>query len=72
MLNACIIEGPQLVTRCGMETAVLVPIQLWVHLHPEDYPSLKELLLAPEPRTDSLVPERTKYPSRPPNLLMID
>jgi len=28
-LDACLVEGPQMVTRRGAEAAVLVPVQEW-------------------------------------------
>ena len=31
-LDACLTEGPQMVTRRGTEAAVLVPIQAWRRL----------------------------------------
>ncbi len=56
MLDACAIEGPQLVTRRGAEAAVLVPIEEWRRMK-ADTPSLKDLLLSNEPRGDlSLLP----------------
>jgi prevent-host-death family protein len=58
LLDACQREGPQLVSRRGTETAVLVPIEQWRRLQAAARPSLKELLLAPDARTDSLVPPR--------------
>ena len=51
-------EGPQIVTRRGVETAVLVPIDEWRRLTQKSRPSLKELLLAPEPRFEDIVPPR--------------
>ncbi len=57
-LEASLREGPQVVTRRGVETAVLVPIDQWRRLERTARPSLKELLLAREPRTESLVPPR--------------
>ena len=42
----------------GVEAAVLVPIELWRRLEANARPSLKDLLLAPEARTDALVPPR--------------
>ncbi len=51
-------EGPQVVTRRGREAAVLVPIEQWRQLQAAARPSLKELLLAPEARTELLVPPR--------------
>lgn len=58
LLDACQREGPQLVSRRGTETAVLVPIEQWRRLQAAARPSLKEPLLAPDARTDSLVPPR--------------
>lgn len=49
-LAASVLEGPQLVTKRGVETAVLVPISEWRSLQRAARPGLKELLLAPEPR----------------------
>lgn len=60
LLDACISEGPQVVTRRGTETAVLVPIDEWRRLQAAARPSLKQLLLADSARTDMLIPERGK------------
>ncbi|MDK9702774.1 MAG: type II toxin-antitoxin system Phd/YefM family antitoxin [Sulfuritalea sp.] len=46
LLDACVSEGPQVVTRRGVETAVLVPIADWKRLRGSARPSLKELLLS--------------------------
>ncbi|MCE2433956.1 MAG: type II toxin-antitoxin system Phd/YefM family antitoxin [Candidatus Latescibacteria bacterium] len=54
LLKTGLAEGPQIVTRRGVETAVLVPIDQWRRLEKMSSPNLKELLLAPEARTDSL------------------
>jgi antitoxin Phd len=51
-------EGPQVVTRRGRDAAVLVPIEQWRRLQAASRPSLKDLLLAPEARTERLVPPR--------------
>jgi len=64
-LNATIKKGPQVVTRRGVKTAVLVPIEEWERLQKAARPSLKDWLLAPEPRFDKLIPERRKWRSRP-------
>lgn len=58
LLDACQRDGPQVVSRRGTETAVLVPIAQWRNLQAAAHPSLKELLLAPEARTEMLVPAR--------------
>jgi antitoxin Phd len=57
-LDACLAEGPQMVTRRGSEAAVLVPVQEWRRLQSAARPSLKQLLLAEQTRTDLLVPTR--------------
>lgn len=57
-LDTTLKEGPQIVTRHGVETAILVPIAEWQRLQQENQPTLKDLLLAPEPRFDNLVPRR--------------
>ena len=54
-LNATIKKGPQVVTRRGIETAVLVPIEEWNRLQKSARPGLKALLLAPEARFENLI-----------------
>jgi prevent-host-death family protein len=49
-------DGPQIVTKRGIETAVLVPIEEWRRLQQRARPTLKELLLAPEPRFQGGLP----------------
>jgi len=51
-LDACIAEGPQMVTKRGAETAVLVPVDVWRRLQASAKPSLKQLLLSDAGRTD--------------------
>lgn len=69
MLNACLTDGPQLVTRRGVEEAVLVAVDEWRRLQREARPSLKELLLSPDARTDVLVPARAGVNRRRPAAL---
>ncbi|MES2186951.1 MAG: type II toxin-antitoxin system Phd/YefM family antitoxin [Pseudomonadota bacterium] len=57
-LDACLADGPQMVTRRGAEAAVLVPAEQWRRLHAAARPSLKELLLSDVARTEFLVPTR--------------
>jgi prevent-host-death family protein len=57
-LDAAVKNGPQVVTRRGIETAVLVPIGEWNRLQRATRPSLKALLLAPEAHFENLIPER--------------
>lgn len=57
-LDACLQEGPQMVTRRGTEAAVLVPVQEWRRLQSAARPSLKQLLLSEQARGDLIVPGR--------------
>lgn len=65
LLDTCVTDGPQLVTRRGIDTAVLVPIDEWRRLQATARPSLKQLLLAEDARTHRLVPEHGKARRRP-------
>lgn len=58
MLDACVAEGPQMVTRRGAEAAVLVPVDDWRRLTVAARPSLKALLLAEDARAELLLPGR--------------
>jgi antitoxin Phd len=64
-LDTTIKKGPQIVTRRGIETAVLVRIAEWERLQKAARPSLKDLLLAPEPRFENIIPKRRAWRSRP-------
>lgn len=57
-LDACLLEGPQMVTRRGAEAAVLVPVQEWRRLQSAARPSLKQLLLSDHGRVDMTLPAR--------------
>lgn len=61
LLAASLADGPQIVTKRGVETAVLVSMETWQHLQALARPSLKDLLLAPEARTETLTPTRRPY-----------
>jgi antitoxin Phd len=63
-LEACISEGPQMVTKRGTEAAVLVPVEEWRRLSAAARPSLKQLLLDDAARTDLLVPPRGAHRRR--------
>lgn len=65
LLDATIKKGTQVVTRRGVETAVLVPIEEWERLQKTARPSLKQLLLAPEPRFDDIAGRRRVWRRRP-------
>lgn len=57
-LEACMSEGPQMVTKRGAEAAVLVPVDVWRRLQNAARPSLKQLLLSDIGRTDLVIPAR--------------
>ena len=59
LLETSLVKGPQIVTKRGVEAAVLVPIEQWRQLERTNKPSLKELLLMPEARTETLTPRFT-------------
>ena len=66
-LESSLNEGPQVVTKRGVETAVLVPIEEWRRLSEAARPTLKELLLAEAPRAEIPVPRRGARRRRPPS-----
>ena len=57
-LNACLAEGPQMITKRGSETAVLIPVEMWRRMQATTRPSLKQLLLSDEGRADLPIPPR--------------
>ncbi len=67
-LQAALTHGPQLVTRRGVEAAVLVPIAQWKQLKPAQSttPSIKSVLLENAGRGDLNIPPRQPVALRPP------
>jgi len=57
-LERCLVEGPQIVTKRGAETAVLVRVDEWRRLQAAARPSLKQLLLSEGARAAIPVPQR--------------
>ena len=66
MLETCLREGPQIVTRRGAEAAVLAPVQEWRRLERAARPTLKALLLSDCGRGELNVPERGRRRRREP------
>jgi antitoxin Phd len=64
-LNAALKKGPQIVTRRGVEEAVLVPIEEWRRMQQSSRPNIKELLLS-GPKFENFIPPRRKWKRRPP------
>lgn len=60
LLETCINEGPQLVTKRGADAAVLVPVAEWLRLNNSARASLKSLLLSDDARGDLVLPARGK------------
>jgi antitoxin Phd len=65
LLDASLRDGPQVVTRRGVEAAVLVPIEEWRRLKQAARPTLKDLLLSPDGRFSVTVPARGSVRRRP-------
>ena len=63
LLEAASKHGPQLVTKRGVETAILVPIEEWNRMKENRRATFKELLLSPEARfeTGGLLPKRGRH-----------
>ena len=59
-------KGPQMVTRRGIDTAVVVSAEEWRRLNEASRPTLKDVLLGPGPRFTIPAPPRGKAKSRPP------
>jgi antitoxin Phd len=65
-LEKCLTEGPQMVTRRGVEAAVLVPAEEWRRLQTSARRTLKELLLSSEARAEIPIPARGSARRRSP------
>ena len=63
-LEASLKDGPQIVTKRGVEAAILVPIEEWRRLRDAARPTLKDLLLAESPRAEIPVPGRGRLRRR--------
>ena len=61
LLDTTLAVGPQIVTKRGVDTAVLVPIGQLRNLERMTKPDLKDLLLTSEARAEDLVPQRGQH-----------
>jgi prevent-host-death family protein len=59
-LETTLKEGPQVLTRRGIEMAVLVPIDEWKRLQGNRRPNIKEILLDPNGPHDLYIPPRRR------------
>jgi prevent-host-death family protein len=64
-LDATLRDGPQIVTRRGVETAVLVPIDEWKRLKGQSRHSVMDPLLDPNGPHDLFIPSRRRLKLRP-------
>lgn len=64
-LDATLRDGPQIVTRRGVETAVLVSVDEWKHLKDRAQQSIPDPLLDPSGPHDLPIPPRRPLKLRP-------
>jgi antitoxin Phd len=64
LIDAVLEKGPQVVTRRGMDAAVVVSIDEWRKLKNEKHATWKEVLLGDGPRFENPLPKRGKTKSR--------
>ena len=64
-LETTLKEGPQVLTRRGVETAVLVPIDEWKHLQDRARLSIPDPLLDPNGPHDIPLAPRRSFKLRP-------
>jgi antitoxin Phd len=69
LLDQCLRDGPQLVTKRGIDAAVLVPVREWKRLNNSARPTLKQLLLSDEARAEFVLPPRGRHKRRAPQAL---
>jgi antitoxin Phd len=67
LLDTCLKEGPQIVSKRGAAAAVLVPLKDWQRLQRSAKPTLKELLLTDDARADLRLPKRGRLRRRQPS-----
>jgi len=61
MLDQCVTNGAQMVTRRGQEMAVLIPVSEWTRLKQNAKPSLYEALMSDEGRFEMEIPRRKNW-----------
>jgi len=65
-LDASLKQGPQIITKRGVEAAVLISIDEWKRLQAKARPSIKDVLLDPNgPHDIALPPRRPVLKLRP-------
>jgi antitoxin Phd len=69
LLDDTVEKGPQVVTRRGIDTAVILSIEEWRKLAGEKRRTWKDVLLGQGPRFEIPLPKRRKAKSRKPPVL---
>jgi antitoxin Phd len=64
-LDATLKQGPQIITKRGVEAAVLISIDEWKRLRNSTRPSIKDILLDPNGPHDLYIPPRRRLRFRP-------
>ena len=59
-LDASLKDGPQIITKRGVEAAVLISIDEWKRLKGSARPNIKEILLDPNGPHDLYIPPRRR------------
>lgn len=70
LLDTCLKDGPQIITRRGADAAVLVAVEDWQRLKRSARPTLKALLQTRDARGDISLPERGGQRRRQPRGLV--
>ncbi|MEJ0049372.1 MAG: type II toxin-antitoxin system Phd/YefM family antitoxin [Rhodospirillales bacterium] len=66
LLDTCLSEGPQMVTRRGAEAAVLVPADVWRRMQARAPRSLNHCCWPTNRAPELEIPPRTPWIDRPP------
>ncbi len=67
LVDTAIKKGPQIVTRRGVETVVVVPIEEWRRITSSKRPDIIKLLVDEGPKFEEFpLPDRKKWRLRPP------
>jgi antitoxin Phd len=66
LVDTTIRDGPQVVSRRGVDAVVVVPVEEWRRLRESARPSMKELLLGNGPRFENLTEARRAFRRRQP------
>ncbi|MDE2824333.1 MAG: type II toxin-antitoxin system prevent-host-death family antitoxin [Chloroflexota bacterium] len=69
LLETALAEGQQVITKHRVQIAMLLPIEQWRRTECMTRSDLKELLLAPEARTEDLTPPRRRHRHRMSNVV---